>query len=303
MAIEQVEPAKCVLWQFHERFGDELNGESCKELITSIQRHGQRHPVLGRRLVGARGASIELIYGGRRLFAAAQLGVNLIVDVRELNDRAGIVEMEIENRLRADISPYERGMSYRRWLNANLFTSQAELANELGVSAAQISRLLRYADLPAAVVGAFDTVQSIREEWAVTLAKVCQDPISRPAALRRAREMSQVERHYPPQVVFRRLVSGARISGREAGRPHDEVIKSPSGKPIYRVAIRAKTVHFIVPRETLSERVVYELKNQLTSTLEPLANGRAPGRALYADGTKQLNSYESLVAGGEGACS
>ncbi|MGB6487361.1 MAG: ParB/RepB/Spo0J family partition protein [Steroidobacteraceae bacterium] len=290
MAIEQVEPAACVLWQFHERFGDELNGESCKELITSIQRHGQRHPVLGRRFTGTLGASIELIYGGRRLFAAAQLGVKLLVDVQELNDRAGIVEMEIENRLRADISPYERGMSYRRWLNSRLFASQAELAKELGASEAQISRLLRYADLPAAVVGAFETVQSIREEWAVVLAKVCQDPSRRPAVLRRAREVSQVERRYPAQVVFRRLVSGAHMAGREAGRPRDEVVKSPSGRPIYRIAIRAKTVHFIVPRETLSERLVYELKHQLTSTLEPLVNGRAPGHASYTDDTKQLNS-------------
>ncbi len=295
MAIEQVEPARCVLWQFHERFGDELNRESCRELITSIQRHGQRHPVLGRRLAGGRGASIELIYGGRRLFAAARLGVKLLVDVQELNDRAGIVEMEIENRLRADISPYERGMSYRRWLNARLFASQAELAKELAISEAQISRLLRYADLPAAVVGAFDTVQAIREEWAVVLAKMCQDPSRRAAVLRRAREISQLERRYPPQVVFRRLVSGAHIAGREAARPHDEVVKSPSGKPIYRIAVRSKTVHFIVPRETLSERVVYELKHQLTSTLEPLLNARAPGHASYTDGAKQPASYEIAV--------
>lgn len=296
MAIEQVEPARCVLWQFHERFGDELNRDSCKELITSIQRHGQRHPVLGRRLSGTSGPAIELIYGGRRLFAAAQLGVKLLVDVREMNDRAGIVEMEVENRLRTDISPYERGMSYRRWLNARLFTCQSELAKELGVSEAQTSRLLRYADLPAAVVGAFGSVQSIREEWAVALAKICQDPSRRPAVLRRAREVSKIERRYPPQVVFRRLVSGAHITGREVVRPRDEVVKTPSGKPIYRIAVRAKTVHFIVPRETLSECVVYELKRQLTSTLEPLVNERAPGRVSYPDGTKQLSSYESAIA-------
>lgn len=296
MAIEQVEPARCVLWQFHERFGEELNGESCKELITSIQRHGQRHPVLGRRLAGAPGTSIELIYGGRRLFAAAQLGVKLVVDVQELSDRAGIVEMEIENRLREDVSAYERGMSYRRWLNARLFASQSELAKELGVSEAQISRLLRYADLPAAVVGAFDAVQSIREEWAVALAKVCQDPNRRSAVLRRAREVAQFERRCPPQVVFRRLVSGTRLSERGAARAHDEVVKSASGKAMYRIAIRANTVHFIVPRDSLSERAVSELKHHLRSTLEPLINGRVSGRASCAGSAKQLSSQETALA-------
>jgi len=296
MAIEQVEPASCTLWQFHERFGDELTDESCKELITSIQRHGQRHPVLGRGLARSRGRKIELIYGARRLFAATQLGVKLLVDVREMEDREAIVEMEIENRLRADISPYERGMSYRRWLNARLFPSQAELAKELGVSEAQVSRLLRYADLPAAVVGAFDGVQSIREEWAVTLAKLCQDPSRRQGVLRRAREASQGERRYPPQVVFRRLVSSARLAGREAGQRHDEIVKTPAGRPIYRIAIRAKNVHFIVPRECLSEHVVHELKHQLTSTLESVISEEITGRTMHPDRANHLSLYDSTIA-------
>jgi ParB family chromosome partitioning protein len=296
MGIEQVEPARCTLWLFHERLGDELNDRSCKELIASMQHHGQRHPVLGRRLAWTPGAKIELIYGGRRLFAAMHLGLKLLVDVRELSDREAVVEMEVENRLRADISPYERGMSYRRWLNARLFASQSQLAKELGVSEAHVSRLLRYADLPAAVVGAFETAQSIREEWATTLAKVCQDPSRRPGLLRRAREVSQGTRRYPPQVVFRRLVAGGHIVAHEMGRPRDEVVKSPSGKPIYRIAVRARTVHFIVPRSDLSELMVRELKRQLTSTLEPMVDGRALGHACYADGTKHLTSYEPASA-------
>lgn len=285
MAIEQVEPARCTLWQFHERFGDELGRESCKELITSIQCHGQRHPALGRRLARAPEAAIELIYGGRRLFAAAQLGVKLLVDVRELDDREAIIEMEIENRLRTDISPYERGMSYRRWLNARLFASQSELAKVLGVSEAQVSRLLRYADLPAAVVGAFDGMQSIREEWAVDLAKICQDPNRRSTILRRAREISQGERRYPAQVVFRRLAS------REAVQSRDEIVKGVSGKPMYRIAIRAKAVHFIVPREGLSEQLVHELKRHLALALGAIAEGAEGAGLPYTDRSHHSGSY------------
>jgi len=297
MAIEQIEPAGCMLWQFHERLGDELSSESCTELISSIQRHGQRHPVLGRRLTRASGGRIELIYGSRRLFAAAHLGIKLLVEVRELDDREAIVEMEIENRLRTDISPYERGMCYRRWLNARLFNSQADLAKELGVSEARVSRLLRYADLPAAVVGAFDGVQSIREEWAVTLAKICQDPSRRPGVLRRARETSQGERRYPPQVIFRRLASAGQLAGRDAARPRDEIVKTLSGAPIYRIAMRANTVHFIVPREGLSESLMRELKRQLTSTLEPVTGEKATGLVSYAERTTHSGAYEGVSAG------
>ena len=60
MAIEHMVPARCTLWRFHERFGDELASETCGDLITSIQCRGQRHPALG-----------------RRLFAAAHLGIKL----------------------------------------------------------------------------------------------------------------------------------------------------------------------------------------------------------------------------------
>lgn len=296
MAIEQVEPANCVLWQFHERFGDELSDGFCKELITSMQRHGQRHPVLGRRIEGRGGAATELIYGARRLFAATKLGIKLLVDVRELDDRAAIVEMEIENRLRSDISPYERGMSYRRWLNARVFASQSELAKELGVSEAQVSRLLRYSELPAAVVAAFDSVRSIREEWAIALAKVCQDVDGRPRLMRRAREISQTERRSPPQVVYRRLLAGADSRGCETRKADDEVVRSSSGRPMYRIAVRTSAVHFIVPHDALSENLMQELKRQLTCMLEQVMREKTVGSPSYKCGTNRSRRSEAAGA-------
>jgi ParB family transcriptional regulator, chromosome partitioning protein len=269
MAIEQVEPANCALWRFHQRSGEELSEDSCKELVASMQRHGQRHPALGRRRDGETGAGVELIYGGRRLFAATRLGIELLVDVRDLDDRAAIVEMELENRLRTDITPYDRGLSYRRWLNAGVFSSQTELARELGVSEAQVSKLLRYAELPAAVVAAFASVRSIREEWAVALAKLCGDTRRRPGLVRRAREFARSERPHAPEMVFRRLVSDENLRGRATEAKGDEVVRSSSGKPIYRIAVRSSTIHFILPRATLSEDLLGQLRCQLTSMLEP----------------------------------
>lgn len=284
MAIEQVEPADCTLWQFHQRGGEELSDGSCKDLIDSMQRHGQRHPVLGRRPEGKTGA-VELIYGARRLFAATRLGIPLRVDVRTLDDRAAIVEMEIENRLRTDITPYERGMSYRHWLNARVFASQCELARELGVSEAQVSRLLRYAELPAAVVGAFDSVRSIREEWAVALAKLCQDPHRRPGLVRRAREFARADRQQEPGVVFRRLISEDSLRAQPASKRDEEIVRSSTGRAMYRVAMRPSTVHFILPRAALSDDLLGKLKCELTSFLEKAPP--APPRARKSLGYKQ----------------
>ena len=298
MAIEEVEPANCTLWQFHQRCGEDLSDGSCKDLIDSMQRHGQRHPVLGRRPEGRPDAAIELIYGGRRLFAATRLGIRLHVDVRDLDDRAAIVEMEIENRLRTDITPYERGMSYRHWLHARVFASQCELAKAIGVSEAQVSKLLRYADLPAAVVGAFDSVRSIREEWAVTLAKLCQDPHRRPGLVRRARELARSGQQHEPEEVFRRLTADDNLRGRATAQRNEEIVRGSSGKAIYRIALRASTVHFILPRAALSDDLLGQLKGQLTSLLEraPSPPARARKSVRYSAGRPRIS--EARSAGG-----
>jgi ParB/RepB/Spo0J family partition protein len=295
MAIEQVEPADCTLWQFHQRSGEELSEGSCKELIASIQRHGQRQPALGRRPDRETGIGIELIDGGRRLFAADRLGIKLLVDVRSLDDRAAIIEMELENRLRTDITPYERGMSYRHWLSAGVFASQTELAREIGVSEAQVSKLLRYAELPAAVVGAFDSVRSIREDWAVALAKVCGDPHRRPALVRRARSFARSGQPLAPEMVFRRLVSDDSLRGCGTQEKGDEVVRSASGRPIYRIAVRASTIHFILPRTALSEDLLGQLKCQLTSLLEPARPAPRRSRALGDGDSPQSRSSENSV--------
>src|SRR5262245_40063136 len=98
------------MWDYHDRLGDEITSSSCASWIESMKRHGQKQPVLGRRIAGKGDYEFELIFGARRLFAARSLGIELTVELRELDDRAALIEMDIENRVRRDISPYERGM-------------------------------------------------------------------------------------------------------------------------------------------------------------------------------------------------
>jgi len=142
MSVEEISPRACRMWHMHERLGEYIDTRTCASLIESMQKHGQKQPVLGRRVTRVEGVDVELIYGARRLFAAHHLRRKLLVDVRDLDDKTALIEMDIENRVRTDISPYERGLSYRRWLNAGHFKNQAEVAKALGVSEAHISRLL-----------------------------------------------------------------------------------------------------------------------------------------------------------------
>ncbi len=117
-----MDPFRCRMWDLHDRFEAAITEQSCKAEIESFQRHGQLVPVLGRPIRGDPQHEVELIYGGRRLFVARHLNKQILVEMRPMTDREAIVAMDIENRQRLDISPFERGFSYTRWLRMGLFT-------------------------------------------------------------------------------------------------------------------------------------------------------------------------------------
>ena len=267
MTVRRVSPAKCKMWALHVRAEDSINSASCASLIGSIRRHGQRHPVLARLRHSAEGTEYELIYGARRLFAAQQLGIDLIVEVRDMDDRAALISMDIENRPREDISPYERGVNYSHWLRAGYFKSQMELAKELGISEARVSRLLKYAQLPAVVVAVFESVRDIREEWAVRLANKCRDPKLRGDIMRRARERAASPRKSSPQCIFDALLRGAGEKViKDSSR--DEVIKGANGKSLFRIAVHAKTLHVVLPRAEVSPAILEDITRAVAAALE-----------------------------------
>jgi ParB family transcriptional regulator, chromosome partitioning protein len=297
MAIESVSAANCKVWNLHPR-GDVLDEVSCAALIDSIRANGQRIPVLGRRGGPPGEASVEIIYGARRLFAAQYLCIELLVDVRDLDDRAALIAMDIENRVRADISPYERGMSYRSWLSAGYFSSQADLAQGLGVSEAQVSRLLRYAELPAAVVGAFESPAAIKEQWAVTLAKRCQDPTTRQLTVRRARESAHSQSHSTAQAVYAALVSDGPRSVAES-RSRDQVVADFAGKPLARIGFRSRSVHFILPKERVTPRILREISEYLRTVfaVESGSGGEVELLPLEGEPPSMLKERNSLISG------
>jgi ParB/RepB/Spo0J family partition protein len=265
----RINPFKCRMWSMHDRLGEDSRSSSAayRALVASIRAQGQKQPALGRYTRGPDEHEVELIYGARRLAAAKELGIDLLVVVRDIDDRDAIIEMDIENRVREDISPYDRGMSYRRWLRSGYFATQTEIAKALGVSEAQICRLLKYADLPAVVVGAFRSPQEIREEWAGNLSNLCKHVSLRGGILRRARHLSTSPAKLRAQETYDALVA----DGRNAivrSRATDEVVKGRRGQPLFRIGFRAKTVHWIVPRYGLSADALAQITDQLKTSLD-----------------------------------
>ena len=275
MATVTVDPFRCRVWALHDRLEEHLTEETCKEEIESFRAHGQLVPVLGRPLSGDRDYDVEIIYGARRLFIARHLNKLLLVELREMTDREAFVAMDIENRHRVDISPYERGLSYRRLLLSGCFGSQGEIARELNVSASRISRLLKLAQLPAVIVNAFGTAANIREEWGLELAKALDDPGRRLLTIRTARALT-TRSGLPPQEVFRQLLAAsARDRRKLKARSHDEVVSCDKGLVLFRIRQQRKSLAVLLPIQNLSEDSIREIRHLLVNVLQKQRGGAA----------------------------
>ena len=266
--IVSVNPFRCRMWSLHDRLEEQITEASCRAEIESIQRHGQLVPALGRRLKGEPMHDVELVYGARRLFVARHLNLPLKIELREMTDRDAIVAMDIENRQRQDISPYERGLSYARWLREGHFNSQDDIAAALRVSASHVSRLLKIARLPPVVVSAFNDIVEVREAWALEIAGALEDPEKRAATLKAAREISRMSPRPGAREVCRRLLA-APVTGRKpsAKRTH-EVICDEKGKPLFRVRHERRAIALLLPIDRVSAVSLQEVCVSLRALLQ-----------------------------------
>lgn len=164
--VEKLDPNKIRRWDYSDRFDESFNFKDCEELIKDIKNHGQEIPAVVRRLKDdPDGYEYEVIYGCRRHYAASHLtnkeGIKTPLLARVLSDRldneAAAKLMDLENRSRQDITPYERCVSYRRFLGLNgdkaIYSSQKELLEALAltdegeVSKATLSQMVAAGEL------------------------------------------------------------------------------------------------------------------------------------------------------------
>jgi ParB family transcriptional regulator, chromosome partitioning protein len=111
--VVSISPFECKMWEMHDRMMSYITEKGCSSEIESVSKHRQLLPVLGRTLKDDPHYKVELIYGARRLFVARHLNIQLLVELRRLSDVEAIIAMDIENRVRKDVSPYERGLAVR----------------------------------------------------------------------------------------------------------------------------------------------------------------------------------------------
>jgi ParB family chromosome partitioning protein len=266
-SVVSVNPFRCRIWELHDRLEGHITAESCRGEIDSFERHGQLVPALGRPLNGDADYDVELIYGARRLFVARHLNTPLLIDLREMTDREAIVAIDIENRQRMDVSPYERGLSFAQWLRAGHFRSQDEIARVLRISPSQVSRLLRMARLPSVILNAFDSPTHICEGWGRDLLDSLDDVNRRQPTINAARALGQTLPRPAAREVYRQLMAAGQGRKRRASA-RDEVVKDERHRPLFRIRRRNRSVALMIQTDNLPPNVLDEVRLAVTDVLQ-----------------------------------
>jgi ParB family chromosome partitioning protein len=278
-SIVSVNPFRCRVWELHDRLEGQITEETCKAEIESFSKHGQLIPALGRPLRNDPDFEVELIYGARRLFAARHINMPLKVELRELSDQEAIIAIDIENRQRLEVSPYERGISYTQWLREGYFKSQDDICRVLRLTPSRVSRLLKVARLPSVIVNAFQAPQDIREEWALELVDAFEDPQRRASTVQKARAIGATKTRPAARVIYQQLLSTA--SGRRP-KPskRDEVVKGRGGTPLFRIRQQTNSLLLLLPMGRMSRKTLEEIREALTGILEN--DGGVPHDSLWS---------------------
>jgi ParB family chromosome partitioning protein len=213
---EFVDPARCRIWEGHNRDYAALNETLCADLIESFRAQGRQEvPAIVRRVTGDHTCDFEVICGARRHWTVSWLRANnypefrFLVEPRELSDEEAFRLADLENRSRKDLSDYERAADYARAIDRYYNGSQQKMVDRLEVSKSWLSRYLELARLPPAIIGCFGSPHVIGISHAAALAPLLRAPRSRDLVIGAALAISAEAANPAPAVVLRRLRDAA----------------------------------------------------------------------------------------------
>jgi len=221
----------CAEWQSNPVQRAVLTPQSCQALIDGIAaRRGNTVPVKVRRMPPGSAQPYEVLIGQRRRFAVQWLNQNgrpeilLKAQIVEMSDEEVFRHLDAEHRDRDEGGELERARGYELAVDRFYGGVQSRMAEALGFSNSQISRLLSLAQLPQEVVRAFPTPDELRVRHAEVLTPLLRRPAQRTLILRAAARLALEQQNLslrhepllPAATVLNRLKQAAASNESEA---------------------------------------------------------------------------------------
>ncbi len=252
---ELVDPARCRIWEHHNRDYSALNKDRCADLIETIVAQGkQEFPAIVRRVTGDPDHDYEVISGARRHWTVSWLRANnypdirYLIEIRSLTDEQAFRVSDLENRAREDLADVERARDYLKALDLYYGGKQKAMAQRLNQSEAWLSRYLDLARLPDELMIAFPDPFELKISHVGTLKPILKPVDSRARVLAEAARLAQSRTegaaNVPTSVpdVLRALVAAGeaprgnakKAAPKKTGLP-EEIIRSDTGTALLRV--------------------------------------------------------------------
>lgn len=252
---ELIDPARCRIWERHNRDYAALSEQRCEDLIESVLAQGKQEvPAIVRRVTGDPAHDFEVICGARRHWTVSWLRANnhpevrYLVEIRDLTDEQAFRISDLENRAREDLSDMERARDYLQALGLYYGGKQKDMAKRLNQSEAWLSRYLDLARLPDELVSAFPDPFELKISHITALKPLLKPEESRSlvlaeaARIREARESGAGQGPATAPDMIRALARAAKPSNggdlKEAPRKtgKDAVThRNEAGLPVLRV--------------------------------------------------------------------
>ncbi len=220
--VEDVDPKRCILLDWHDRTESWFTPEGCKDIIDSWRLHGQKTPAIGKPIVqpvddngkplpdDGKSPLFVIIAGARRRFSAEFLGQNLKLIRSNLTDREIAIEQEIENGKDQDVTQFEKALSWQRHISSGRFETQLDLATELTVTNSHVSNLIKAADV-IKIPGLVDILKdpkTIQIKEANELIKLIKIEKNKKIALREISSIKEKEKLLDADIAIQFLLDG-----------------------------------------------------------------------------------------------
>lgn len=236
MIVQDIDPARCKPWKYHNRDKAWLTKERCIDLITSIQQCGQNDPVLLRELRGDPNYDFEIIYGVRRWYACSQIeGQKLLANVVDIDDKICMILMHAENACSKDISEFERAYSFAQQMKSGVFRNQSEMADAMGLTQGTISKMINAAEIfeNEWIQGLFNNKLEIPIKYAYELSVLLKNSnhyeviMKEAEAIKRKRALTGV--YLGSTSILKRLIESTKLESKDTT---DSVILFAGDKPV-----------------------------------------------------------------------
>jgi hypothetical protein len=139
----------------------------------------------------------------------------------------------------------------------------------LKISASQVSRLLKLAELPLPIIQAFASPLDICENWGRDLNNLWRKTENREGLEGVSQKLAKSRHTLPPAAIYESLVGAQRtkLPIIELKGGIDEVVKDIDGVPLFRIREHRRDTAFLLPATILSEGVISEIKKEVSAIL------------------------------------